>query len=149
MDSNAVPFLVKQLAYGRIGVLEIVEKHLRRFPLTNPLVRDLVLPSSRRAYAAVALRRMGAKAESAIPSVLDAWGRDIPEVRINAVSAIESILHGSVSDGLSPAEWRQLESELLAEAAHRFPEAARKAGYKPESSTPGWEIDCSPCFVVS
>ena len=128
METNVIPYLTKQLQYDRSGVrLEIV-KILRRWSATKPFTANLTWPPEHRSYAAVALRQMGPRAEAAIPALLEAWANDAPEVKVNAVSALESILRGQNTDGASPAEWKKLESDVVTEAARRYPSVAEELG---------------------
>ena len=109
----------------------MVINYLRQHEVSRPLVADLIWPTERRNYAAVALRQMGSNAESAIPALLETWAHDVPEVKLNAVSAMESILRGRSTDGASQTEWKELESGVVAEAARRYPRVAVKLGILP------------------
>lgn len=131
IESNAVPYLTQQLVYDRYGVRQMVINYLRQHEVSRPLVADLIWPTERRNYAAVALRQMGSNAESAIPALLETWAHDVPEVKLNAVSALESILRGRSTDGASQTEWKELESGVVAEAARRYPRVAEKLGIVP------------------
>jgi hypothetical protein len=102
---------------------------LRKQPVTRPLVKNAILPSSRREYAAVALRRMGASAESAIPALMEAWKRDIPAVKVNCVSAMDAIIYCNrpdlqMGDGIDTPTYQKSESRIISDAARRFPKIA-------------------------
>ena len=75
---------------------------------------------------------MGPKAEAAIPALLEAWAHDTPEVKINAVSALQSILRDGHTDGATPAEWQKLEASVVTEAARRYPKLAEQLGLAPK-----------------
>jgi hypothetical protein len=126
-NSNAVPYLVGRLTYLRASRTEKVVLWLKRNWLTGPFAKDIILPNTRRCYAAVALQRMGPSASSAVPALLEAWKLDIREVQVNCVAALAAILYGRVpADGLSPSDWMRFESQTVADAARAFPEAARR-----------------------
>ena len=133
MDSNAVPYLIKQLQYDRSGIRQKLIGYFRRYEFSKPFVANIVLPSERRGYAAVALREMGPKAEQALPALMEAWTMDVPAVKVNVVAALESILRGSHTDGASQADRRQLEAGLVREAAHRYPKVAQELKFRSES----------------
>ena len=129
MGPEVVPYLAWQLGNDRSQMKESVLLWLKQQRITGPLMQYAILPSSRRTYAAVALRRMGASAETAVPALLKAWKNDIPEVKINCVSAMAAILHagrpGSETvDGLGAAKYREFERKVVLEAAERFPAMA-------------------------
>jgi hypothetical protein len=132
MDSNAIPYLTKQLRYDRSGWRQNLIYHLRQYTVTRPLGDYFMWPTERRNYAAVALRRMGPNAETAIPSLLEAWARDVPAVKVNAVAALASILGRETPDGLRPAEWKKLESDVIAEASERYPRSAEDLNINPK-----------------
>ena len=120
MEPDAVPYLTRQLRYDRLGIRQASIRLLRRYSITKPLTTDMIWPPERRSYAAVALRQMGPRAEAAIPALLETWSHDAPDVKQNAVSALESILHGRCTSGASATRWRELESAVLAEAGVRY-----------------------------
>jgi hypothetical protein len=128
METNAIPYLTQQLRYDRSGRQQKVVVYLRRYAVSKRLGDYLMWPTARRNYAAVALRQMGPKAEGAIPALLEAWVNDVPEVKVNVVSALESILGRTLTDGASQAEWKKVEAEVIAEAALRYPRAAEDLG---------------------
>lgn len=127
MDSSAVPYLVRELRYDRRGVLERLMLSLNHCRLTFPITEGFVYPSQRRMYAAGALGLMGSRAESAVPDLMEAWSaRERPEVKREAVKAINSILRSQGSSNPSSAD--SDESRVIAEAARRFPQAAARLG---------------------
>jgi hypothetical protein len=73
MDSNAVPFLVKQLSYDQSGTIERLELAVLRVRLVSTLAMPLAIPSEQRKYAAVALGAMGTNAISALEPMLAAY----------------------------------------------------------------------------
>ena len=75
---------------------------------------------------------MGPKAEAAIPALLETWAHDTSDVKMSAVAALESILRGRQTDGASQAEWRRLESDVVTEAARRYPGVANELGIDPK-----------------
>lgn len=129
MGPDAVPYLVGQLSHRRSSTMEHVMLWLRKQPITRPFVKNAILPSSRRAYAAVALRRMGASAESAIPALMKAWKHDIPDVKVNCVSAMGAIIYWNrpdlqLGEGMDTWAYQKFESKVVSDAARRFPELA-------------------------
>lgn len=121
METNAIPYLTKQLQYDRSGIRLKIVKFLRQHSTTKRFAMDLTWPPQHRSYAAVALREMGPKAEAAIPALLETWAHDDADVKINAMSALESILHGRYSThGPNPL--------VIEEAGRRFPAVAAKLG---------------------
>jgi hypothetical protein len=44
MDSNAVPFLLKQLSYDRSGRIERLESGARKVPCVSKVAMQLVVP---------------------------------------------------------------------------------------------------------
>jgi hypothetical protein len=128
MKPDAVPYLTKQLRYDRSGIRQKILAFLRRHSIANRFATDFIWPPERRSYAAVALRQMGPSAEAAIPALLETWAHDAPDVKVNAVSALESILHGGSTDGASQGQWRTLESAVIADAARRYPRVAVELG---------------------
>lgn len=129
MGPDAVPYLIRQLSRNRTGGLENVLLWLRQQTLTRPFMRNLILPSSKRAYAAVALRRMGASAEAATPALMEAWKHDIPEVKNDCVSAMAAILYRERPDlqmgvDMDTAMYQKFEARVVSAAAERFPEVA-------------------------
>jgi HEAT repeat protein len=131
MEPNAVPYLTQQLHYDRSGVRQKLLAYLRRHAVTSRFTANLIWPPERRSYAAVALRQMGPKAEAAIPALLETWAHDTSDVKLSAVSALESILRGRYADSASQAEWRRLESDVITEAARRYPRVAEELGIGP------------------
>ncbi len=132
MGPEAVPYLSEQLTYDRSGYRQRFLLFCRKYPATRGLTANWISFPQRRSYAAVALRRMGPEGETAIPALLEAWSRDLPGVKVNAVTALESILRGHETDGLSQAEWLKLEYSVIAEAAQRYPKKAAELGIKIE-----------------
>lgn len=133
MPSEAVPFLVDQLLYDRSGIRQKLIAYSRRFTVTGRLTANIIWPPECRNYAAVALRQMGPRAESAIPALLEAWVHDGPEMRVNAVSALESILRGHTTGGTMQDEQQMLESSVISEASRRYPAVAKELGISPEA----------------
>jgi hypothetical protein len=128
MEADAVPYLTQQLRYDKSGIRQKLIGHLRQYAVSRRFATNLIWPTERRNYATVALRRMGPKAEAAIPALLEAWATDAPEVKVNAVSALESILRGQYTDVASPAEWKRMESDVVTETARRYPSVAAGLG---------------------
>jgi len=128
MNSDVVPYLTNQLRFGRSGYTENVLLRLKRLSLTAPVVNSVILPSSRRAYAATALRQMGGAAASAVPALLEAWKHDQPDVAVGAVAALGAILYGKAPDGMMLPEWKAFEAQVVSDAAKRCPEFARTLG---------------------
>jgi hypothetical protein len=128
MAPDAVPYLTSELHYDRFGIRQGVIRFLRRNSITKPYTKNLIFPLDRRCYAAVALRQMGPRAEAAIPSLLEAWAHDAPNVKASAVSALDSILHGTFLSGGSQKEWREHESAIIEEAGRRYPAVAHELG---------------------
>jgi hypothetical protein len=131
MEPNVVPYLIGQLKYDRSGVRQKVIGYFRHYSVTRRLTTGFIWPTDRRSYAAVALRQMGPKAEAAIPELLESWAHDAPSVKVNAISALESVLYDRFTESGSQAEWRKIESAVIAEASRRCPEAALKLGLRP------------------
>ena len=131
MGPEAVPYLAAQLQFDRSQFRETLLLFLRDNSLTQPLTVNAILPSEHRNYAAVALRRMGSGAESAIPAFLDTWAHGSMELRVNVVAALESILFGRSTDGASPAEWRAIEAAAINEAVRRYPAVAAELRIRP------------------
>ena len=120
VESNAIPYLTQQLRYDRTGFRQKIMFHLRQYAVSKSLADNLIWPVERRNYAAVALRRMGPKAVAAIPALIEACENDLPEVKLNAVAALESILGRQPSEGLRPAEWKEVETNVIAEAVQFY-----------------------------
>lgn len=138
MDPSVVPYLCQQLRYDRSGFREMALTKLRGFSLTKGWVAGVVRPSERRGYAATALRRMGPKAVAAVPALLEVLVREKNvDVKVGAVVALESILHGKVTDGLRPDQFHALEAELIAEALRRHPELATRLTFPVLAGTNG------------
>jgi hypothetical protein len=132
MGPEAVPYLTQKLRYLRYEPTDKVFLWIKRNRLMRPYTKGIILPSSKRAYAAVALRRMGSSAESAVPALLEAWKHDNPEVKASCVAAMASILYGKPPLGMTLSEWNALESKVIADAAREFPDAARAQGISSE-----------------
>jgi hypothetical protein len=127
MRPDAVPYLTHQLRFGRSGHLEKALLSLRKLNLTAPLFRNIILPSSRRMYAATALREMGASAEAAVPALLDAWNHDDgPNVKTGCVAALGAIFYGTAPKDMVLGDWKVYESKVIAEASRRFPAAVSR-----------------------
>jgi hypothetical protein len=129
MGPDAVPYLIEQFKRDRSGRTEGFLLWLRQKSITQPFMKNAILPSSKRAYAAVALRRMGGSAELAIPALLEVWKNDIPEVKNDCVAAMAAILYGEHPElpdgvGLSMSKYREFEATVISDAARRFPEIA-------------------------
>src|SRR5262245_3447316 len=125
VESDAIPYLTQQLRYDRSGLRQKLIGHLRQYAVSRRFAVNQMWPTERRNYAAVALRQMGPKAEAAIPALLEAWAKDVPEVKLNAVAALESILRGKYTGSAS-------ESDVIAEAAGRYPKLAEDLGINPK-----------------
>jgi hypothetical protein len=145
MGPEAVPYLTRELSRDRSGSIEKVLLWLRQKPITQPLMRNTILPSSSRTYAAVALRQLGGRAEAAIPALLEAWKRDIPDVKINCFSAMAAILFPERKElrsgiDLDQASYLRFEAGVISHATKRFPEIANtlriKAEPTPRSAEP-------------
>lgn len=121
MESDAVPYLTKQLQYDRSGVRQKALKLLLSLRVTQPYAINVLSPEQRRVWAAVALRQMGSNAEKAIPSLLESWAHDTMDVKRSAVSALEGILHGNFTRCNTITEWNNLETAIIAEASRRYP----------------------------
>lgn len=128
MGSEAVPYLASQLRYGRSGQLERALLRLRNFSLTAPLVKFAILPSSRRQYAATALRQIGPLAEAAVPALMESWKRDSSAMRVESVAALAAIMNMRIPEGAPPVEWQAFEAKVIAEAATKNPAAASALG---------------------
>ena len=103
-----VPYLTQMLQYDRSGYREKLLLQVRKVRLGKKLTKNIILPTERRSYAAVALRQMSPKARTTIPTLLEAWVNDNSKVKINALSALEAILGHKPSDGLRSADWASL-----------------------------------------
>lgn len=125
--ADAVPYLTKQLKYDRSGIRLKIVQFLRQYSVTKRFAMDIG-PPERRSYAAVALRRMGPKAEAAIPALLETWAHDSPDVKVSAVSALESILFDRTTESATQDQWRKLESAVITEACRRYPKVAVELG---------------------
>lgn len=136
MDSNAVPYLVSRLRYDRSGLLQRCLVQARKVSLGRQLTADAVFPADRRTYAVVALRQMGARAESSVPALLEAWRRDNDEVKLNVVYALETILLGRTTTRATPQEAAKLEADVFAEVARRYPALASAAISPPRTNSP-------------
>jgi hypothetical protein len=114
MDSNAVPFLLKQLNYDRDGRVERFEAWARKVPLLSEFANRIILPSSRRLYAAVALQHLGTNAVSAIPSLMADYEREPnKDVRISIVVAMAKIVGIPFRQSYTPAELQEFEHTVL------------------------------------
>jgi len=127
---EVVPYLTQQLKYDRSSIRQKMIDLLRRHSVTKAFTATVIWPSSRRSYAAVALLRIGPKAEAAIPALMETWAHDSPSVKVSAVSALESILFHQCTDGATQAEWGKLEATVIAEASRRYPSVAAELGIK-------------------
>lgn len=128
MDSDVVPYLIAQLNYDRSGFIERMFVFSMRIPLVADISKRMVSPSGHRSYAAVALGRMGPKAESAVPALLERWIHDNTSMNGEALVALHSILIGKVVSPYSPENEKLLEAKVMAEAIRRYPREAAKLG---------------------
>jgi hypothetical protein len=134
MGSEPVPYLSAKLHYIRSERVELAYRWAIKQPILRSLLRYTIGPTEKRTYAAVALRQIGPPAEAAIPALLEAWKHDCPEVKLNCLHAIASILYGAAPDGLSLVEGKEFEAKVLAEAGRRYPAVVRDLGLRPEIS---------------
>jgi hypothetical protein len=117
MDSNAVPFLVKQLTYDQRGTVERLELSARRVPLVSQVAMLLVLPSEKRSYAAVALKNMGTNAVSAVEPMLLALQREPQRaVRMNIVMALAPVIG---CESFTDPKWQEFEHTFLERVRRR------------------------------
>lgn len=130
MDSNAVPYLVSQLKYDRSGVIQRMLLLSRRSPILANFATGLIFPSTQRSYAALALGRMGPKAVSAVPALLETWVQDKTGAKDGALGALHSILFDEAGKPYSPSEQKELEAKVIAEAIRRYPVEVAKLGIK-------------------
>lgn len=139
MGPGAVPYLTNRLRYGRSGQVEKALLKMRSISFIAPLVKNVILPSTRRAYAATALRQMGPSAEGALPALLEAWKND-PDASLKpgAIAAMVAILYGVPPADMPMSDWQGLEAKVLVDAARKCPEAARGLG-TPQTPTPATE----------
>jgi hypothetical protein len=128
MGAEAVPYLAAELQRLRSERLEQAFRWARKQSITRPLLRNTVGPTERRCYAAVALRQMGPSAVAAVPALLEAWKHDCPEVKLNCVHALASIMYGVAPEGMRLADAKVFEAKVIADAAQRCPEVARDLG---------------------
>jgi hypothetical protein len=131
MDSEMIPYLIGQLRYDRSGVIEKVLLLQRRIPIFAGFSKKIVIPTEHRSYAAVALGRMGPKAETAVPALLERWVHDNTSVKSNALASLYSILFNEELGPYSPEKQKLIEEKVISEAARRFHDAAAKLGIKP------------------
>ena len=125
MGTNAVPYLAAELRYLRSQRVEEVFRCAQRQPIIRPLLRSAVGPTERRCYAAVALRQIGPRAADAIPALLETWKNDCPEVRLNCIYALASIMYGAAPAGMPLAEGKAFKERVIIDAAKRYPVLAR------------------------
>jgi hypothetical protein len=132
MGPEAVPYLVGRLDMDPSGRIEKTLLWLRRYPITEWMVKGVILPSSKRHYAQTALGAMGGSAVKAMPALLKNWTRESPSERANCTATIASIMYAlDPSPDLQPkqvrmqAEAQQFERLVIAEAARRYPDAAK------------------------
>jgi hypothetical protein len=122
MDSNAVPFLVKQLRYDQSGTIERLELRARTVPLLSKVAMQLVIPSAKRSYAAVGLKYLGTNAVSALePMVAALQCEPQADVRINLVAAMGRIVGIRFSEGSNPGEWQTFERAVLERVRRQQP----------------------------
>src|SRR4051812_37352208 len=114
MDSNAVPFLLGQFSSDRSGRIERLELAARKVPIFAQFAHRLVLPSSRRTYAAVALQHLGTNAVCALTPLLANYGRDrSPPVGMNILVAMAHIVGVPTRESWTPAQWQEFERTVL------------------------------------
>jgi hypothetical protein len=129
MDSNAVPYLVRQLRHDRSGRVQKLMLALNHCRLTTGVTQRFVYPFQRRIYAALALGAMGTNAAPAVPDLLEAWAKDPQaEVKSSSVKALKLVLQGRVSWDRSATDPSQIESRVIAEAARLYPREAAQLG---------------------
>jgi hypothetical protein len=123
MDSNAVPFLLRQLSYDRSGRIERLELAARKVPLLAEVAQRLILPSSKRMYAAVAIQHLGTNAICALTPLVGDYEREPShDVRINIIVAMAHIVAVPTRESWNPAEWQEFERTVL-ERVRRVQEA--------------------------
>lgn len=132
MDSDAVPYLTRQLASDPSGTRTRAIDFLRRYPRLRPLISHLSYPPEVRESATLALRRMGPRAESALPVLLDVWGRDQFDNRLEALLTITAVLGEQFPKRFTESQFEAFQERLLAEAVRR----AQRLGYEVESPIP-------------
>lgn len=132
MDSDAVPFLTRQLASDPSGTRTRAINFLRRYPRLRPLIGHLSYPPEVREFASLALRRMGPRAESALPVLLDVWGRDQFDNRHEALLTVAAVLGEQSPKRYTRSQFEAFQERLLAEAVRR----AQRLGYEVESPVP-------------
>jgi len=128
MNSDAVPYLVRQLKYDRSGGIESILRRLQTMKMTYPYVKSIVRPTRRRSYAALALRQMGPSATAAVPALLEAWARDKTEVKGSAAAALGAILYEKFPEETYLRDFNAFESMVVADAARRCPDVASALG---------------------
>src|SRR5262249_48758606 len=129
-------YLTAELRYLRSERLEQAFRWAMRRPMIRPFLQNMVGPTEKRMYAAVALRQIGPPAADAIPALLEAWKHDCPEVQLNCLHAMASILYGAATDGMSLAEAKVFKAKVVSEAAQRYPTVARDLQISPEIQVP-------------
>lgn len=121
MDSQAVPYLVWKFRSDPAGFKQRTIVFLKQFRWLAPVTDWLVIPSVVRSYAAVALRQMGPRAESALPALLMVYAKEADaDVRLNAITALAAIMGFSPPEDGSPAVWTEFEKHIVAEAERRL-----------------------------
>ena len=129
MNSNAVPYLVKQLRYDRSGRMEKLMFSLNHCRFTTGLTQGFVYPSERRNYAALTLGLIGTNAALAVPNLMEAWAKDDSrEVKLSSVKALKLVLQNRVSCEQSATDPTQFERRVIAEAARLYPREAAQLG---------------------
>jgi hypothetical protein len=128
MGPEMVPFLTRKLRYDRSGYLEKTIIVCKKVPFLNLVAKRMILPTERRCYAALALRRLGPSAVTAIPDLMEACVKDSFRVRLNAVAALGAILNDKIPEGLSPPQFKTVESRVLSQAAQLYPGDATQLG---------------------
>ena len=117
MDSNAVPFLVKQLTYDQGGTIERMELGARKVLILSQFTKQLVIPSMQRTYAAVALKQMGTNAVSALqPMQVAIQHEPQRDVRVNTVMAMAVIVGFPAPRSFSDQQWQEFERAVLERA---------------------------------
>jgi hypothetical protein len=75
-DSNAVPFLAKQLRAPNAPLQEALIVRGRQLPVVGQIFDDLLVPRQKRAYALEAIKIMGTNAGSAVPALVASLQRE-------------------------------------------------------------------------
>lgn len=132
MDSQAVPYLVWKFRSDPSGFKQRTIVFLKQFRWLAPVTEWLMNPSDVRAYAAVALRQLGPRAESALPTLLTVQATEADaDVRLNAITALAAIMGLNPPEDGSPAVWTEFEKNLVAEAERRL--QSRAPGINPRA----------------